>query len=80
MAGGVRAPDRYAGVAMAVRLVARCQQRPQTLAQLADHFGVSTRTIRRLIDALRLGGIAIEQEYPADKEGRPLGSVYRVRE
>ena len=59
--GHVAPPNRYAGVALAVRLLALITRRAQSLAELAAALGVGQRTIRRLIDALRAGGIRIDQ-------------------
>lgn len=54
-------PDRYAGVALAVRLVALIRRKARSRAELADLLNVHERTIRRLIEALRAGGITINQ-------------------
>lgn len=57
----VRSPDRYAGVALAVRLIALIRRKAKSRAELAESLGVHERTIRRLIEALRAGGIQIDQ-------------------
>jgi predicted DNA-binding transcriptional regulator YafY len=59
--GHVAPPDRYAGVALAVRLMALIRHQPKSRAELAATLSVHERTIRRLIDALRAGGITIDQ-------------------
>lgn len=53
--------DRYAGVTQAIRLVGLLRLTPRTRAELAARLGVHERTIRRLIDALRAGGVQIDQ-------------------
>lgn len=68
-------PDRYAGVALAMRLVALIRRQARSRAELAEALGVHERTIRRLIEALRSGGIRISQaRIPPSRELR-----YRVR-
>ena len=77
MSAHVAPPDRYAGVAMAVRLVALIRDRGLTLRELAERLDVCERTVRRLIDALRAGGIEIQQARGGSEASR---LVYRVRD
>lgn len=75
MASGVRTPDRYAGVALAVRLVALIRRKAKSRHALAVALGVHERTVRRLIEALRAGGIRIDQA----RIPPSTTLVYRVR-
>ena len=54
------ASKRNAGLVRALRMAELLRQRTHTIHQLADTFGVTTRTVRRDITALTAAGIAIK--------------------
>lgn len=83
---GVSAPpDRYAGIVQALTLARLLTTAPwQTRAELAAALGVHERTIRRIIEALRAAGLAVEQrergtsEWPTPMEYRLSRTAWRV--
>jgi predicted DNA-binding transcriptional regulator YafY len=56
----VSAANRNTGLIRALRMAELLRQQTHTIYQLADTFGVTTRTVRRDITALTAAGIAIK--------------------
>lgn len=69
-------PDRYAGITQALRILALISGRPHTREELAEDLGVHERTVRRLIEAIRAGGVDVVQRR-SDGPISPL--VYSVK-
>ena len=53
--------DRYSVISSAVAICRLIADAPMTRAELGAHLGLHERTIRRIVDALRLAGVPITQ-------------------
>lgn len=71
---------RNAGLVRALALKATLESgRRWTLAQLAERFSVTTRTVRRDIAALEAAGVAVCHEW-AETQGRDRGRWWVLTE